>query len=467
MINFNDDTIIALATPNGAGAIATIRISGKDAINIVSKVFSVPKGNPFKESAPAKLRLGNITNGNEIIDEVLAVLYKAPHSYTGENMVEISCHGSQYIIHSILTLLINNGCRTAFPGEFTQRAFLNGKMDLSQAEAVADLIASNSASAHRVAFNQMRGGFSNKLSELRAELLDFVSLIELELDFSEEDVEFADRTKLTQLITHISATINTLIKSFNAGNAIKNGIPVAIVGETNAGKSTLLNLLLNDEKAIVSDIHGTTRDVIEDSITINGVLFRFIDTAGIRDTQDTIETIGIERTFKKIEEANIVLWLVDVNSQEEHITELATKLLPLTKDKKLILIFNKIDAVNEQQTQQKQHLLETEIPERIFISAKNHTNTPELEKLLVQAANIPEIGSQDVIVTNLRHYEVLKKANEAIERVQTGLIQNLPTDLLVQDIRECMQYLGEITGDGLISTDEILNNIFGRFCIGK
>jgi tRNA modification GTPase len=457
-------TIIALATANGSGAIACIRVSGQDAVNIVSKIFFTKKNN-LDKPAHAKMRLGNIVDGNELIDEVLTVVFYAPHSYTGENMVEINCHGSQYIIQKILSLLIKNGCRTALPGEFTQRAFLNGKMDLSQAEAVADLIASSSASAHKVALNQMRGGFSRKLSELRAELLDFVSLIELELDFAEEDVEFADRNKLSQLITHISTTINKLVESFDTGNVIKNGVPVAIVGETNAGKSTLLNLLLHDEKAIVSEIHGTTRDVIEDCINIGGIQFRFIDTAGIRETQDAVETLGIERTFKKINEASIVLWLVDVNSPESHIEGVAKKILPITSGKKLILIFNKIDSAKPEETEQKKHLLDVLIPDRLFISARHKINIDRLETAIVEACNLPETGSQDVIVTNIRHYEALKNAGQAIQRVENGLAQNIPTDLLTQDIRECMLFLGEITGE--ISTTEILDNIFGKFCIGK
>jgi tRNA modification GTPase len=457
-------TIVALATASGTGAIACIRVSGKMAVEIVSRIFVVKKGD-FGESASGKMRLGNIMDGNELIDEVLAVIFRSPNSYTGEDVVEINCHGSQYIIQKILALLIENGCRLAKPGEFTQRAFLNGKMDLSQAEAVADLIASSSAAAHKVAMSQMRGDFSKKLSELRAGLLDFVSLIELELDFAEEDVEFADRSKLSELITHISNTVNRLVESFAAGNAIKNGVPVAIVGETNTGKSTLLNLLLHDEKAIVSEIHGTTRDVIEDTIIINGILFRFIDTAGIRETQDVIETIGIERTFRKIGEASIVLWLVDTKAEDSHVEELAKKILPLTADKKLILVFNKLDCAEPYDIERKKHLLTDAIPERLFISARLKTNIDQLENALIEASNLQETGAQDVIITNVRHLEALKNASQAILRVENGLFQNIPTDLLTQDIRECMSYLGEITGE--ISTNEILGNIFEKFCIGK
>jgi tRNA modification GTPase len=459
-----EDTVAALATAGGTGAIACIRISGRKAVEIVSKVFTVKQGS-FSESVSGRMRLGNIVDGNEVIDEALSVIFRSPNSYTGEDVVEINCHGSQYIVRKILSLLIENGCRSAKPGEFTQRAFMNGKMDLSQAEAVADLIASSSAAAHRIAISQMRGGFSEKLRELRAELLDFVSLIELELDFSEEDVEFADRSKLSGLVSHISGAVNRLVESFAAGNAIKNGIPVAIAGETNTGKSTLLNLLLHDDKAIVSEIHGTTRDVIEDTINIKGIQFRFIDTAGIRETRDAVETIGIERTFRKIGEASVVLWLVDVKSDESHIEKLSEKLLPLTADKKLILVFNKLDCANPEDIARKKHLLADAIPDRLFISARCQTNIDKLENAIIEASNLPETDCQDVIVTNARHFEALKNARQAILRVENGLAQNIPTDLLSQDIRECMQFLGEITGE--ISTGEILENIFGKFCIGK
>ena len=459
-----EDTVAALATAGGVGAIACVRVSGRKAVEIVSEVFTVKKGN-FAESVSGKMRLGNIMDGNELIDEALAVVFRSPASYTGEDVVEINCHGSQYIAQKVLSLLIEHGCRLAKPGEFTQRAFLNGKMDLSQAEAVADLIASSSAAAHRIAISQMRGDFGKKLNELRAELLDFVSLIELELDFSEEDVEFADRSKLSGLISRISNAINRLIESFDAGNAIKNGIPVAIVGATNSGKSTLLNLLLHDEKAIVSEIHGTTRDAIEDTIIINGVQFRFIDTAGIRETQDAVETVGIERTFRKIDEARIVIWLVYVKSEKLHVEKLAEKILPRTTDKKLILVFNKLDCAEPDDVAQKSHLLTDSIPYRLFISARHKTNIDKLENAVVEAGNLPETDAQDVIVTNARHFEALKNARQAILRVENGLAENIPTDLLSQDIRECMRFLGEITGE--ISTDEIIGNVFGKFCIGK
>ncbi|MDR1339943.1 MAG: tRNA uridine-5-carboxymethylaminomethyl(34) synthesis GTPase MnmE [Prevotellaceae bacterium] len=462
--NSNEDTVAALATAGGTGAIACIRVSGRESVEIVSRIFFLRKGN-FSESASGRMRMGSIMSGNELLDEALAVIFRSPGSYTGEDVVEISCHGSQYIVRKILSLLIENGCRLARPGEYTQRAFLNGKMDLSQAEAVADLIASSSASAHRIALNQMRGGFSNKLRELRTELLDFVSLIELELDFSEEDVEFADRNKLSGLVSHIAGTIDRLVESFEAGNAIKNGIPVAIVGETNTGKSTLLNLLLHDEKAIVSEIHGTTRDAIEDCISIGGILFRFIDTAGIRETRDAVETVGIERTFRKIGEADIVLWLVDVNSENARIEELAKKILPPSAGKKLILVFNKLDCAEPDDAVQKEHLLADSIPDRLFISARHKINIDRLENALVEAGYLPETDSQDVTVTNVRHFEALKNARQAILRVENGLAQNIPGELLSRDIRECMGFLGEITGE--ISTDEILGNIFGKFCIGK
>ncbi|HCB00555.1 MAG TPA: tRNA uridine-5-carboxymethylaminomethyl(34) synthesis GTPase MnmE, partial [Porphyromonadaceae bacterium] len=383
----------------------------------------------------------------------------------GEESVEISCHGSVYIQQKIVEALIARGVRLAQPGEFTRRAFGNGKFDLSQAEAVADLIASASQASHRVAMNQMRGGFAGKLAELRDKLLQFVSLVELELDFPEEDVEFANRQKLYELTEEIEREIDKLARSFQLGNAIKNGIPVAIIGETNAGKSTLLNLLLNEEKAIVSDIHGTTRDVIEDTVNISGVSFRFIDTAGIRHTTDTIETMGIERTFQKIGQASIVLWMIDLTTPVEKIESLAESIVPKLADKHVLLLFNKADLLPDAERVEKEHILPELKAERLFISAKKQQNTDVLQQLLLKAAAIPQIGEHDVIVTNLRHYEALVKALEAVRRVKEGLEIGISSDFISQDIRECMFYLGEITGQ--ISTDEILGNIFSKFCIGK
>ncbi|MCD7972343.1 MAG: tRNA uridine-5-carboxymethylaminomethyl(34) synthesis GTPase MnmE [Candidatus Azobacteroides sp.] len=461
-------TICAISTPPGTGGIAVIRISGEHAISYADKIFT-PKTHAvsLNEQEGYKAIFGTIFHSTgEPLDEVVVTVFRNPHSFTGEDTVEISCHGSPYIQQQILHLLLQEGARLAQPGEFTQRAFLNGKMDLSQAEAVADLISSSSTASHRLAMNQMRGGFSDTLKELRAKLLDFVSLIELELDFSEEDVEFADRGHLTALVHTIRETIEKLANSFQLGNVIKAGIPVAIVGETNAGKSTLLNLLLNEEKAIVSDIHGTTRDVIEDIVNVQGITFRFIDTAGIRDTGDTIETLGIERTFRKIEQASIVLWMIDATQISEKIDSVAEKILPRTKEKKLIILFNKTDKLSpEEQTLLKNEFLPLTEAVRIPISAKYNQNSDILEKALVDAANIPSISGNDVIVTNLRHYEALVNALDAINRVESGLKQGISGDFLSQDIRECMHYLGEITGQ--ISTDEVLGNIFGKFCIGK
>lgn len=457
--------IAAISTPAGMGGIAIIRLSGSGCIELVDKIFKSPSKKLLKDQKPNTIHFGIILKEGEILDEVLVSIFKKPHSFTGEDSIEISCHGSTYIQQNILKLLFENGATIAKPGEFTQRAFANGKMDLSQAESVADLIASTSASTHRLALNQMRGGISDKLIELRNKLLDFTSLIELELDFSEEDVEFANRENLKALANDIETHIKKLADSFSLGNAIKTGIPVAIVGETNTGKSTLLNLLLHEEKAIVSDIHGTTRDVIEDTINIKGITFRLIDTAGIRETQDEIENIGIERTFKKLEQANIVLWLVDAETDNEHILSLANKILPLLNDKKVILIFNKIDAVSADRKFIKDNLLKDELPDRIFISAKYNDGIDKLEDKLIEVANIPDFGRQDIIITNLRHYEALEKALKAIQRINEGLDLNISGDFLSQDIRECMHYLGEITGQ--ISTDEILGNIFGKFCIGK
>lgn len=460
-----NNVIAAISTPAGVGGIAIVRLSGNGCIELVDKVFKSPSGKLLKDQKANTVHFGTIAKDGEILDEVLVTVFKAPNSFTGEESVEISCHGSVYIQQNILKLLLENGAVTAKSGEFTQRAFANGKMDLSQAESVADLIASNSAATHRLAVNQMRGGISNKLIELRGKLLDFTSLIELELDFSEEDVEFANRENLKELASDIESHIKKLADSFSLGNAIKTGIPVAIVGETNTGKSTLLNLLLHEEKAIVSDIHGTTRDVIEDTINIQGITFRLIDTAGIRDTNDEIENIGIERTFKKLEQASIVLWLIDSVADNEHILSLAEKILPLVEGKKLILVFNKVDAISSERKTIKDELLRDEISDRIFISAKYNDGIDKLEEKLIEAANIPQFGEQDVIITNLRHYEALEKALKAIQRVTEGLDLNISGDFLAQDIRECMHYLGEITGQ--ISTDEILGNIFSKFCIGK
>ena len=462
------DTICAVSSPSGQGGIAVIRISGKNAFEYCETLFvpADPKKN-ISERKAYTLTFGCIKDGNEIIDEVLLGVFRAPHSYTGEDTVEISCHGSTYIQQQIMKLLLKTGCRLATAGEFTQRAFLNGKMDLSQAEAVADLIASSSAASHRLAMNQIRGGFSRELMTLRSQLLDFVSLIELELDFSEEDVEFADRSKLIELVENIKSVIGKLADSFSAGNAIKSGIPVVIVGETNAGKSTLLNILLNEEKAIVSDIHGTTRDAIEDTVNINGILFRLIDTAGIRDSDDEIETLGIERTFQKIERANIVVWTIDATQFSEKIDEVAEKIIPRTSDKKLIIIFNKIDKISPEELKllEKEFLTDVKAT-RIYLSAKYKKNTEKLEQALLEAANIPQTGENDVIVTNMRHYEALTKAHDAVSRVENGLHEGISGDFISQDIRECMHYLGEITGSE-ITTDEVLGNIFGRFCIGK
>lgn len=460
-----NNIIAAISTPAGVGGIAIIRLSGKGCIELVNSIFKTSTNIDLTLQQGYTIHYGSIMKEEVALDDVLVSIFKSPHSYTGEDSVEISCHASIYIQQNILQLLISKGAILAKPGEFTQRAFINGKMDLSQAESVADLIASTSASAHRLAMNQMRGGFSEKLRELRTELLTFTSLLELELDFAEEDVEFANREKLKELAYDIAKHIEKLADSFSVGNAVKNGVPVAIVGETNVGKSTLLNLLLHEEKAIVSDIHGTTRDVIEDTIVINGITFRLIDTAGIRDTIDEIESIGIERTYKKISQASIVLWVVDAETVNEHILKTAEKILPATQGKKLILVYNKVDMISAQRKEEKEKLLKGEIPDRIFISAKYEQGTEKIQDILVQAANIPQIGEQDVIVTNLRHYEALKNALVAIKRVSDGLDLDLSGDFIAQDIRECLHYLGEITGQ--ISTDEILGNIFSQFCIGK
>lgn len=460
-----EDIICAISTPPGMGAIAVIRLSGPGSIQLVDSVFHSPSGKKLVEAKANTVHFGRIEWEGTLLDEVLVTLFHAPRSFTGEESAEIACHGSVYIQQKLVELMLARGARLALAGEFTRRAFRNGKYDLSQAEAVADLIASTSKASHRVAMNQMRGGFAKKLVDLRDKLLQFVSLIELELDFAEEDVEFANRDKLHELTVEIEEEIDVLASSFQLGNAIKSGIPVAIIGETNVGKSTLLNLLLQEEKAIVSDIHGTTRDVIEDIMNIGGVAFRFIDTAGIRHTTDAIETMGIERTYRKIEQASIVLWVIDVTAPPEKIEQLAQSIIPKLTGKEVILLFNKADLATDSIVQEKKGILPEVKGHRLFISAKTRQDTDKLQELLVKSAAIPSISEEDVIVTNLRHYESLTKALEAIRRVKEGLDIGISHDFLSQDIRECMFYLGEITGQ--ISTDEILGNIFSKFCIGK
>jgi tRNA modification GTPase len=463
------DTICAIATAQG-GAIAIIRVSGSQAIDITGRIFTpAAGGGRLAGRLPRSLTFGYIRDGEELVDEALVGLFRAPHSYTGEDSTEISCHGSPYVLQQVMQLLIRHGCRTAHPGEFTQRAFLNGKMDLSQAEAVADLIASTSAATHRLAISQMRGGFSKELAGLREQLLNFTAMIELELDFSEEDVVFADRDELSRLACAIEEVIARLVHSFSVGNAIKNGVPVAIIGETNAGKSTLLNVLLNEEKAIVSDIHGTTRDAIEDTVNIKGVTFRFIDTAGIRDTEDTIENLGIERTFRKIEQAEIVLWVMDSRNVHEQVRRLSGKILPLVENKQLILVLNKTDLLSagpdEEQVTAPAGLGSGENIRYVSISAKQRTQTDLLQKILVEAAHLPTVSRNDVIVTNVRHYEALTKALEAIHRVRQGLETHTSGDFLAQDIREAIFHLNDIMGE--VTTDQVLKHIFEHFCIGK
>ena len=456
-----NDTIIALATSSGVGAIAVIRLSGENAIKLVNTHFSSKFGNKdLTKVATHTIHLGTIKDNNREIDEVLVSVFKNPNSYTGENVIEINCHGSVYIQQEILQLFIKKGARNANPGEFTLRSFLNGKMDLSQAEAVADLISSNSAASHQVALQQMRGGFSNEIQNLRQQLLNFASLIELELDFSEEDVEFADRTEFTKLVNKITEVLKKLIDSFALGNVLKNGIPVAIVGEPNVGKSTLLNTLLNEEKAIVSHIEGTTRDAIEDEISIDGVSYRFIDTAGIRATKDFVENIGIKKTFENIEKAQLVLHLIDsakINKLEERISELKEKY----PHKKVLTIVNKADLLTKEQLL----VLKTKYANIIILSAKEKTGIHELTKTLTQLANKGALSNNETIVSNSRHFEALNNALNAINEVKKGIDLNISSDLFAIDIRQALFHLGEITGE--VSTEDLLGNIFANFCIGK
>lgn len=460
------DIICAISTAPGAGAIAVLRLSGEGAIQLTDRLFVSPSGKKLADTVANTVHFGQIYESEALVDEVLVTIFRAPHSFTGEESVEISCHGSVYIQQRLLQLLVNTGARLALPGEFTQRAFLNGKMDLSQAEAVADLIASSSAAAHRMAMNQMKGTFSAELRKLRAELLHITSLLELELDFSEEDVEFADRSELQRIARYIDGLLGRLCSSFSLGNVIKNGVPVAIVGNTNVGKSTLLNALLSEERAIVSDIAGTTRDVIEDTVNLNGITFRFIDTAGIRATADEIETIGIERTFAKIGQASVVLLLTDlsrgVESFEEYYRQVKARLSPSAR---LIIVLNKTDQVDDLLTPQETIRLFTAGEEIIPISARTGANMELLIQELTDTVNFHALNSSDVIVSNVRHYEALKNARTAIQRVIEGLESGISGEFISQDIRECLHYLGEITGE--ITTDEVLGNIFERFCIGK
>jgi tRNA modification GTPase len=463
-----NDTIVALATPSGAGAIAVIRVSGKDAIAITDACFkSVKAQKSLSDQKTHTLHLGHIVDDDKYVDEVLVSLFKGTTSYTGEPTTEISCHGSIYIQQEIIQLFLRKGCRMADAGEFTLRAFLNGKLDLAQAEAVADLIASDSEASHQIAMQQMRGGFSNELQDLRQELLNFASLIELELDFAEEDVEFADRTQFIALVSKITQVLKRLIDSFSVGNVLKNGIPIAIVGEPNVGKSTLLNALLNEEKAIVSDIAGTTRDAIEDQLNINGIMFRFIDTAGIRDTKDVVENIGIQKTYENIEKAQLVLYLVngvsiqETSEQIEKLLEDIERLQQKYPTKKIQVIINKTDLLSEDAIQQ----LNSQVENVILISAKQKQGISELKEELTQLANIGAISNNQTIVSNSRHFEALNNALIAIKEVQSGIDNQISSDLFAIDIREALHHLGLISGE--VTTDDLLGNIFANFCIGK
>lgn len=458
-----NDTIVALATPSGAGAVAIVRVSGPQALDTVAEVFQSVKDKDLRVQKTHTLHLGYIKDGDKIIDQVLVSIFKGTNSYTGEPTVEISCHGSTFIQQQIIQLLLRKGCRMATAGEFTMRSFLNGKMDLSQAEAVADLIASDNEAAHQLAMQQMRGGFSNEIAKLREELLNFASLIELELDFSEEDVEFADRTAFRDLVNRIQFVLKRLIDSFAVGNVIKNGIPVAIVGEPNVGKSTLLNALLNEERAIVSDIAGTTRDTIEDELVIDGIGFRFIDTAGIRDTQDVVESIGIQKTFEKIEQAQLVLFLVE-SSRAKDIVGLKREIEEIKNkypQKALLVIMNKMDLLEEAEISN----LTAQISNLILISAKQKIGIESLKGELLGLVNTGALRNNETIVTNTRHYDSLIKALEEIQKVQYGLDMNISADLMAIDIRQALYYFGEITGQ--VTNDELLGNIFANFCIGK
>ena len=468
----SEECICALATPAG-GAIGIIRLSGSEAIRLTDKVFVSVSGKQLSAAKPNTLHYGEIKDKDgHTIDDVLVSVFRAPHSYTGEDSTEISCHGSRYILQQVLQRLIEVGCRQAEPGEYTRRAYMNGKMDLSQAEAVADLIASTNKATHQMALSQLKGHFSSELTLLREKLLKMTSLLELELDFSDhEELEFADRSELRALAAEIEKKITTLAHSFETGNALKQGVPVAIVGKTNVGKSTLLNRLLHEEKAIVSNIHGTTRDVIEDTTLIDGITFRFIDTAGIRKTDDVVENIGIERTYQKMEEAKIVIWLLDAQPTEAEIEDMKEK----NQGKKLLMVFNKIDEISfdkavlssDENSQTSSSIsLSDENVSILNISARTGENVSDLEQALVRAADIPEITENDVIVTSARHYEALLRADESLSRVLESMDMGMSGDIIAEDLKMVLEELGEITG-GQISSQETLNNIFKHFCVGK
>lgn len=473
VMNYINDTICALATPQGSGAIGIVRISGSGSIEIIDNFFSASNGRKMADTESNKMVFGTFSANGKLLDECMVAVFRAPHSYTGENSAEIYCHGSSYILGEVLKALLAGGARMAEPGEFSKRAFLNGKMDLAQAEAVADLIASETEAAHNVAMQQMRGSFSNELKEMREQLLHLVSLMELELDFSEEDVEFADRSDLKSLVAKVLNKVSALAESFSLGNVIKNGVPVAIIGATNTGKSTLLNTLLGEEKAIVSNIHGTTRDVVEDTINLNGITFRFTDTAGIRETKETIEMIGIERTYMKLKQASIIIMVLDASRQEffdDSLLNLASRMN--VGKQQLIIALNKSDMFGEgaidvmvEQIKRLSSDLGLSPIAVLPISAKNGVGIDELKSLLVSTQSSRTVDQNTTLVTNLRHYEALLDAQRALDRVEDGLNAGTPTDLVSQDIREALYHLGSIIGE--INTDEILGNIFSKFCIGK
>ena len=451
-----NDIIVALATAPGVGAISVIRVSGNGSITLVGKVF---KGTDLDKAKTHTIHFGTLNDGDRIVDEVLVSVFRKPHSFTKEDGVEISCHGSPYVVKEVIKLLINQGARLAKPGEFTKRAFLNGRFDLAQAEAVADLIYSDTEASHQTAMNQMRGGFSEEIRSLRAELINFASLVELELDFSEEDVEFADRSQLKELVTKLLKVVNSLMKSFDLGNVIKNGVPTVIAGKPNAGKSTLLNTLLQEEKAIVSHIPGTTRDFIEDEINIGGINFRFIDTAGLRETTDTIEKLGVERTKQQMEKASLIIYLFDLSSDKSEnirsdIERLENSHIPFIK------VGNKVDKADKALLKE----LKSD-KDMVFISASNEDNIDQLKDKILELINLKSFRIGDTVVTNLRHYESLLQTKEALDRVVSGIDTNITPDLLAEDIRQGLHYLGEITGE--ITTEDLLENIFSKFCIGK